>query len=141
MPPKIIWSLFVGLYTFLYRITGGMIGGRMAKLPVLLLTTTGRKSGKRRVRPLGYLEHDGGYVIIGSNGGTDSHPAWYYNLKANPSATIQIKDRKFPVVAEVIEGEERNRLWDQLVRVSAQYGGYQKNTARIIPLVLLRPAA
>jgi F420H(2)-dependent quinone reductase len=136
---KSVFKYMMQAMVFLYRLTKGGFGGRMANLNVLLLTTTGRKSGKTRTTPLGYFEHDGGYVIIGSNAGFETHPAWFYNLKTNPHVQIEIKDRKLTADAEVIPSEERSQLWARLVAMSPQYGEYERKTTREIPLVLLRP--
>ena len=91
---KLVWKIWTRMHVFLYRLTGGRFGSEMRGFKVLLLTTTGRKSGKPRTTPLGYFDHEGGYVIIASNGGLPSNPAWFYNLKANPRVDIQVKDRE-----------------------------------------------
>jgi F420H(2)-dependent quinone reductase len=132
---KYIMQAMVGLY----RLTKGGFGGRMAGLNVLLLTTTGRKTGKTRTTPLGYFEEDGGYVIIASNAGGDTHPAWYHNLKSNPRVQIEIKDRKLEANAEVIAPDRRSELWARLTAMSPQYAGYETKTTREIPMVMLRP--
>ena len=106
---------------------------------MLLLTTTGRRSGKRRTTPLGYFADEGRYVIVGSNAGFNYHPAWYHNIKANPRVTIQVKDKALNATAEVAEPAERQRLWDKLMTIAPLYGGYEKQTKREIPLVVLHP--
>ena len=114
--------------------------GGPAKAPNLILTVTGRRSGKPYRMGLIYGECDGGYVIIGSKGGAPEHPAWYLNLVANPDVQVQIRDRKFHARARVATGGERARLWTMM---SERYGGYadvQKNTAREFPVVVLEPA-
>jgi deazaflavin-dependent oxidoreductase (nitroreductase family) len=135
-----IFKLFTATHLFIYRLSGGRIGGVVQGLHVLILTTTGRKSGRSRTMPLGYFKHDGGYVITASNSGSDHHPGWYYNLKSDPSAAIQIKNRHTPVRAEEVTGEERERLWSELIRISPGYADYQKHTSRKIPMVILRPS-
>src|SRR5690348_15889647 len=85
---------------FLYRLSGGGIGGKMQSLPGLLLTTTGRKSGKKRTIPLGFLRDGSAYVIIASYAGQPRNPAWFFNLKINPGATIQVKKQQMQVKAE-----------------------------------------
>jgi F420H(2)-dependent quinone reductase len=134
-----IFKYMMRAMVFLYRATKGGFGGRMAGLNVLLLTTTGRKSGIRRTTPLGYFEDSGGYVIIGSNAGFETHPAWFHNLKSNPQVQIEIRDRKLDANAEIIDSETRRALWARLIAMSPQYAGYEKKTTREIPLVLLRP--
>ena len=135
-----IFRLFLTIYVFLYRLSAGKFGNQVQGLSVLLLTTTGRKTGKLRTTPLGYFEQDGGYVIIGSNAGSNSHPGWFYNLKSRPQAKIQIKDRQFEVNATIVEAEKRSQLWERLLEISPAYGNYAKRTGREIPLVFLRSA-
>ena len=127
------------VHILLYRGSGGLIGNRMAGMPILLLTATGRRSGKRRTVPLGYLRDGPDYVLIGSNGGQDEHPAWILNLRANPQATVQIGRARVPVAAEEAEPERRSRLWAELVEQAPIYEGYRERTAREIPLVILEP--
>jgi deazaflavin-dependent oxidoreductase (nitroreductase family) len=127
------------MHLFLYRVTGGLIGSRVPGAPVLLLTTTGRKSGRKRVRPLPYREHDGAYVVIGSNGGNANHANWYLNLRSQPEAEVEIKGKHIAVRAEVASGEERQRLWEDALSWYPGYEGYQKDTTREIPVVILRP--
>jgi deazaflavin-dependent oxidoreductase (nitroreductase family) len=134
-----VWRFFVRIFAWLYKTTNGQIGGRVAGLNVLLLTTTGRKSGKQHTAPLGYFEHDGAYVIIASNGGADTHPDWFLNLRKHPKVAIRIRDKDLQAGAELVSAELRKELWGRLVRMSPQYGGYATNTKREIPLVLLRP--
>ena len=111
----------------------------MAGMPILLLTTTGRKSGKRRTVPLGYLEEGPNVVVIGSYGGHERDPGWIHNLRGNPLATIQLKRAHISVVAEPVESLERARLWAKLIESAPIYEGYRKRTARQIPLMILKP--
>ena len=126
-------------HVFLYRRTKGLIGGGAAGLPVLLLTTSGRKSGKRRTVPLGYLVDGSDYVLTGSNAGQHRDPAWSSNLRANPQATIEVKGALIPVVAEGAGPQDRSRLWAELIDRAPIYDGYQHLTVREIPMVVLRP--
>jgi deazaflavin-dependent oxidoreductase (nitroreductase family) len=132
-----IIKLFMGLHVALYRLTGGRVGGSMGNMQVLILTTTGRKSGKTHVNPVAYFERDGGYLIVASNGGKDNHPSWYFNLKAKPDITIQVKDKQLPVHAEIVSGEKRAAYWKYVVQTSPNFGNYEKSTKREIPLVFL----
>lgn len=109
-------------------------------LPTLLLTTTGRKSGRASVLPLIYKEVEGSYVIIASKGGAPSHPAWYLNLLASPECKIQVAHDRFKVRARTAEGQERESLWQQLVEIYPPYEDYQAATSRKIPVVVLDPA-
>jgi deazaflavin-dependent oxidoreductase (nitroreductase family) len=113
----------------------------MAGLNVLLLTTTGRKSGKRWTTLLGYFEDEGAYIITASNGGNDRNPAWFLNLKSNPQVTIQLKDKQLTAVAEPASSEKRNQLWARLLAMSPRYKSYEQRTSRVIPMVILRPKA
>ena len=129
------------LHVVLYRSSGGRIGGRFRKTaPILLLTTTGRKSGKERTTPLLYVEDAGRYVVVGSVGGAPKHPAWYLNVRDNAEATIQLGSRKVAVTAEAATPEERGRLWMLATQMYPQYGDYQAKTSREIPVVILTPA-
>ena len=132
-----IIKLFMGLHVALYRLTGGRVGGSMGNMQVLILTTTGRKSGKTHVNPVAYFERDGGYLIVASNGGKDSHPGWYFNLTAHPDITVQVKDKQLPVHAETVTGEKRAAYWKYIVQTSPNFANYEKNTKREIPLVFL----
>ncbi len=132
---------FSKIHVFLYRASGGRIGGRFKAAPVLLLTTTGRKTGTRRTTPLLYAEDGGRYVIIASVGGAPRHPAWYLNLSGNADATIRIGSRELEVHAETAPPDERARLWTLMTRIYPGYDAYQAKTSREIPVVTLTPAA
>ncbi len=127
------------VHTFLYRLTGGSVGGRVFKSPVLLLTTTGRKSGKRRTIPLLYLADGDSLAVVASKGGAPEHPAWWLNLQRNPEAEVQVGRRRFRVRAEQASPAEKGRLWPLLTRMYPPYDDYQKRTTREIPVVILRP--
>lgn len=127
------------LHSFVYRVTAGKIGGRIAGGPVLLLTTTGRKSGKKRTLPLLYLEDGENLVVVASNGGTAAHPSWWLNLSVDPEATVEIGRRKLRVLAEKALPEEKERLWPRLVAMYSGYEAYRRRTDREIPVVVLRP--
>ena len=127
------------IYISLYRVSNGKFGGRVQGLQVLLLTTIGRKSGEERTTPLGYFMEEGNYIITASNAGSDTHSAWFHNLRANPHVRIEIKDRQFEAEAEVAPSEKRRSLWSQLVSLSPPYANYTRKTTREIPLVILRP--
>jgi len=107
--------------------------------PVLLLNTTGRKSGKARTTPLLYLKEGEDYVIVASNGGASKHPAWYLNLRENPATTVEVEGRKERIRAEEASPGEKARLWPKLVEMYPPYASYQKKTDRGIPVVILHP--
>jgi deazaflavin-dependent oxidoreductase (nitroreductase family) len=108
-------------------------------LPTLLLTTTGRNSGKPRVLPLLYGTAHDGYVIVASKGGAPLHPAWYLNLVAQPQVKVQVRERQFRAKARIATGEERSSLWRQMVGLYPPYEDYQRRTEREIPIVVLVP--
>jgi deazaflavin-dependent oxidoreductase (nitroreductase family) len=130
------------LHVALYRASGGRVGGHFRKTaPVLLLTTTGRKTGKQRTTPLLYVEERGRYVVVASVGGAPKHPAWYLNVRDEPEATIEIGSRRLAVSAETASPEERTRLWAVVTQMYPGYDEYQAKTSREIPVVLLTPTA
>jgi F420H(2)-dependent quinone reductase len=123
----------------LYRLTRGRVGGRVGRAPVLLLTTTGRKSGAPRTAPVLYMRDGERLVVIGSNAGNVRPPAWALNLRANGDATVEVGADKRSVRARVAEGEERAELWR---RMNEQYGGfedYRERTSRDIAVFVLDP--
>ena len=131
---------FIGMHTNIYRWSGGRIGGAIGGTPVLLLTTTGRKTGQERTTPLGYFTDGGDYIVVASNGGRPQRPAWYYNLSHNPQVTIRVKDQVRPAVAAAVPAEESPALWSRIAAAAPAYAPYA-DPARGIPLVRLRPAA
>ena len=129
-----------GLHNKIYRLSGGRVGGRMGKAPVLLLTSTGRKSGQPRTNPLLYAPAgDNGYMVIASKGGAPQHPLWYLNLQANPLAEVTVGRKTHQVRARDAEGEERERLWRSLADLYPGYDKYAQKTSREIPVVVLEP--
>ena len=132
-------KLFIGFYVLMYRLTSGKFGGSMGTFKVLILTTKGRKSGKMRLKPVGYFERDGGYIIVASNSGAAKNPSWYHNIRGNPKdVMIQVKDKKLKVKPEIILGEPRKPLYAWIVSLAPNFGDYEKRTAREIPLVFLK---
>jgi F420H(2)-dependent quinone reductase len=127
------------LHVAAYRATEGKIGGRMMNSPVLLLLTTGRKSGKERTTPLLYLRDGVNYIMVASNGGTAGDPAWWLNLQKDPEAIVEVGGWTLRVRAEEVKGEEKRRLWPRLVEMYPLYESYQRRTDREIPVILLRP--
>jgi len=127
------------LHASLFRATNGKVGGRLVGSPVLLLVTTGRKSGLQRTTPLLYLDDGDRRVIVASNGGAPKQPVWWLNLQANPVATVEIAARKIRVSASEARGEAKRRLWKRLVQMYPSYESYQGKTDREIPVVILEP--
>ncbi len=125
---------------FIYRRSGGKTMGTMRGMPLLLLTTMGRKTGQQRVTPVMYIRDGDNYVITASYAGQDKHPSWFVNLKANPQATIQVGKIANSVMAHQANPEEKKRLWAQLVEQAPFFEDYQKKTTRDIPMMILKPA-
>jgi len=115
------------------------MGGRFAGSRLLLLTTTGRKSGRPRTTPLMRIEDGDNYVVAGSVGGAPSHPGWYYNLMDNPRVMVQVGRTVENRTARIADGEERHRLWARFIEAEGRFADYEKRTDRIIPVVVLEP--
>lgn len=120
-----------------FHANGGKVGGRFAGTDILILTTTGRKSGQMRWHPLAYSRDGERYIIAASKGGAPTSPDWYFNLMANPSTVIEVGAEVIPVVATVAEGAERDRLYAQHAAKMPGFKDYEKNTTRTIPVVVL----
>ena len=124
-----------------YLETDGEVGYRWRNgAPILILTTTGRRSGGERVKPLIFGEDDGRYVVVASKGGAPHHPYWYLNLSADPDVHVQVKDDRFPARARTAEGDERERLWKRMAEIWPAYDDYRQKTDREIPVVVLERA-
>jgi F420H(2)-dependent quinone reductase len=113
---------------------GFFLGGDM---PVLALTTTGRRSGQRRSSVVAYLEDGGGYAAVASNAGSDRPPAWWLNLQADPECEIDVAGERIPARARVAEAGERDRLWRRFVEANSSYESYTRYTDRELPVVIL----
>jgi deazaflavin-dependent oxidoreductase (nitroreductase family) len=134
--------LFAGATTLhreLYRRSGGRIAGKVGKVQMLLLTTTGRKSGQPRTTPLNYGVDGDRLVLVASFGGDDRHPQWYKNLEVNPEVTVQIGRETRRMRAADATPEEKPRLWSIMTASYPGYDGYQRRTERDIPVVVLSP--
>ena len=127
------------VHRFLLRATRGRLGSRFGNLMVLLLETTGNKSGQPRSVGLSHLERDGRFFVVASYAGEDRDPAWAKNLRAQPKAMITVAGRSFPVVARQLEGEEREAMFARFVEGDAAYGEYVERTSREMPVFELRP--
>jgi deazaflavin-dependent oxidoreductase (nitroreductase family) len=123
----------------LYRVSGGRIGGRVGRAPVLLLTTTGRRSGQQRTAPVVYLADGENAVVINTNAGNAKVPAWSLNLEANPEAEVERGRRRYPVRARIAEGEERVRLWREHNEQYAGFDDYQEKLDREPSVIVLEP--
>jgi deazaflavin-dependent oxidoreductase (nitroreductase family) len=123
-----------------FRANEGKVGGGFAGAPMLLLHTTGAKSGKERVNPLVYQPDGDRYAIFASKGGAPTHPDWFHNLQAQPNATIEVGTESVPVTARVAEGDERTRLWETQKQLMPGFADYEQKTTREIPVVILERA-
>ena len=123
----------------IYRLTRGLIGRRLVHNDMLILTTTGRRSGRRHEVPLLYLRNGESLVVIASYGGRPNYPDWYLNLVTRPDADVQIEGHRQSVTARVATSEEREEWWPRIVDAYEGYSQYQSRTGRIIPVVFLDP--
>jgi deazaflavin-dependent oxidoreductase (nitroreductase family) len=117
-----------------FRANGGKVGGPFEGADLLLLTTTGAKSGQPRLAPLAYFTIDGKMIIIGSKAGADTNPDWVHNLRANPRAHVEVGTEAYDVNSRELPRDERDALFDKVVAAAPGFGEYQAKTSRIIPL-------
>ena len=129
-----IFKLVLAIHVALYRLTGGRIGGKN----IVLLTTTGKKSGQKRTRPLFHIKDSGDYIVIASAGGNPKNPAWYTNLRADPRVTLEDHGRTFKGVASTVDDAERARLWEKIIAAGPGFADYEKRTERVIPVVRIQ---
>jgi F420H(2)-dependent quinone reductase len=122
-----------------YRLTGGRVGGKVGKGPVLLLTTTGRKSGQQRTAPVVYLADKDNFVVINTNAGNAKVPAWSLNLRANPEAEVEVGRKRVKVQARLAEGEERVDLWHRHMEQYSGWDYYESKLDREIGVFVLEP--
>jgi deazaflavin-dependent oxidoreductase (nitroreductase family) len=123
-----------------FRSNGGKVGGPFEGATLLLLTTTGAKSGQPRLAPLAYLTVDGKMIIIGSKAGADTNPDWVHNLRANPRAHVEVGTEAYDVTARELPSEERDEMYPKVVELAPGFGDYQSKTSRVIPLFELQRA-
>ncbi|MFI6926603.1 nitroreductase family deazaflavin-dependent oxidoreductase [Nonomuraea spiralis] len=124
-----------------FRANEGRVGGPFEGASLVLLTTTGAKSGRPTTTPVMYLPDGDRYVVIASNAGADNHPAWYHNLRATPTASAEIGVETFDVKADFVEGEERDTLYARMVEIAPGFAEYEAKTSRRIPVVALSRTA
>ncbi|MXY35981.1 MAG: nitroreductase family deazaflavin-dependent oxidoreductase [Dehalococcoidia bacterium] len=130
-------KLFAPFHTFVFRLTRGWLMGKFG-LPVLLLTTTGARTGRQQTSPLLYVEEGGALLIPASLWGGPRNPAWYYNCVANPEVVVETRGKKRTMLAEPAPEEDRQRLYDLFKAGSGHYAGHEARTDRKIPVVMLR---
>jgi deazaflavin-dependent oxidoreductase (nitroreductase family) len=122
-----------------FRANGGKVGGRWEGKDLLLLNTTGAKSGQERTHPVAYQRLGNGYAVFASKGGAPTHPDWYYNLLAHPDVTIEVGSDTIPARARVAQGEERERIWEKQKQLNPNFAAYEQKTSRTIPVIVLEP--
>jgi deazaflavin-dependent oxidoreductase (nitroreductase family) len=120
-----------------FRANAGKVGGPFEGAPLLLLHTTGAKTGRTRVKPLAYRRDGDRLVVFGTRGGAPTNPEWYYNVEANPRVTVEVGNDRFEADARVAAPDERDRIWRLQARDAPVFADYQKRTARTIPVVIL----
>ena len=141
MPGDALFKIVNAVHRPLFRLSKGKIGGRGLGMPVLVLTTTGRKTGNERSAMLtSPLQLDDSIVLVASRGGDDRNPAWLYNLQADPNVKVEMDGVTRPMTARVADAAERAELWPRIVADHRNYASYQSKTEREIPVVVLDPA-
>ena len=136
----VVTKIMSALTVWTYRASGGKIGGKFLRgAPVMLVTTTGCKSGKPRTAPLIYLENGDDLVIVASKGGVSHHPAWYRNMEANADVEVEIGSERREMRARRVSDEEKADLWPKLTQIYRDYDDYQARTDRNIPVMVLSP--
>jgi deazaflavin-dependent oxidoreductase (nitroreductase family) len=135
---KKVMQIANSIHVALYRMSGGKFANKIANMPILLITTYGRKSGKLHTNPVVYIKDGQDYLVSGSTGGMDWHPGWYLNLKNKPEGKILVGSKAVNVEAEIMNGEERTRLYGMFKGASSNFVKYEKNTSRVIPVIRLR---
>lgn len=122
-----------------FRKNHGKVGGNFEGAPIVLIHSTGARSGKLRVNPVMYLKDGRRILVFASKGGADTNPDWYYNLKAHQDTQIEVGDETIEVRADEIKGQERDKLFAKQVSLYPQFGEYQRKTKRVIPIIAFSP--
>lgn len=120
-----------------FRANDGVVSGRFEGKTLLLLHTTGAKSGQERINPVAYFRDGENYVVIASKGGAPTHPDWYYNILAHPRLTVEVGTETIQVDAKVTEEPDRTRLYDKMVETFPGFNDYRRKTSRVIPVIAL----
>jgi deazaflavin-dependent oxidoreductase (nitroreductase family) len=132
---------WTGVHESVFRASNGRVLGDVFGMPVVMLTTTGRKTGKKRTKMLtSPLREGDGIILVASYGGDDRHPTWFLNLRDNPDVEVMTTGKTQRMIARVASPDERAKLWPRVVKQYRGYGRYQERTKREIPLVILEPA-
>jgi deazaflavin-dependent oxidoreductase (nitroreductase family) len=122
-----------------FRANAGRVGDRFEGTDLLLLTTTGAKSGRRHLNPLQYMHSGGAMIVVGAYAGADVDPAWVHNLRANPQAHVEVGTESFDVIARELPQAEREHAWAQIIHAEPGFVEYQAKTHRVLPVFELRP--
>lgn len=125
------------LHVALYRRSGGKFAARIANLPVMVITTYGRVTGRPTSNAIVYIKENEDYIVSATNGGADWAPGWYLNLKVRQQANIQVGDAAFNVRASILQGVERNQEYQKFIAASPQFAKYEQKTSRLIPVIRL----
>jgi deazaflavin-dependent oxidoreductase (nitroreductase family) len=139
--PKTFWRAMSALNNALYRASGGRLMGKVKGVPVLLLTAPGRKTGAEHTTPVLYIEDNDRFVVTGSAGGAAAEPQWFRNLRNADRAVIEVGRRRIPVSVAVATPDEREVLWQRLLKVAPFFANYQTKTDREIPMAILTPTS
>ena len=137
--PRVLVRFGRAITNSLYRGSGGRVMGTVRGMPVLLITIAGRKTGAMHTTPVSYLEDDGEYVVTGSGSGSPKEPQWFKNLRRADDAQIQVGSRRLAVNVDVVEGAQREILWQRLLVPASFFGDYQRKVRRQIPMARLTP--
>lgn len=138
---KLFIKGFMAFNKFLIRISGGRMGTQMRTQRVFILHTIGRKTGQQRAVPISYFSDGDSFFVVGSNWGQKKNASWYFNLKENPHATLEVSGEKISVVAHEAEGDEYARLWQIAVEKNPPYEEYKKNAGRHLPIIVFKPVS
>lgn len=135
-----LWRTGNRVGVWLYRVSGGKVGARSrGGTPVLVLTVRGRTSGKEFSVPVAFFKRSGGYLVVGSGGGTPQEPQWFKNLRAADRAVVQVGSGTEPVDVRVLDGQERDEAFAQVLAENPGFGGYERKSGRPMPVALLTP--
>lgn len=137
---NILIKWFMAMNSLVLRLSHGRLGSKLGTQTILILHTTGRMSGQERAIPIAYFDYDNGYLIVASNWGKDKNPDWYWNLKKNPYARLEINGKLIAVTTREAQGEEYDRLWKFAAERNPPYLDYQKMTTRHIPIMVFERA-
>ncbi|MCB1012441.1 MAG: nitroreductase family deazaflavin-dependent oxidoreductase [Microthrixaceae bacterium] len=142
MPSDLGFKTLNAVHGAVKKLSGGRIGWRAGGMPVLELTTTGRRSGEKRSTMLTIpWQDDRSIAVVASRAGDDRHPAWFLNLRDDPAVSVSTRSGTRPMTARILAGDERSEMWERITRAHDNYADYQKKTDREIPVVVLEPTS